>query len=114
MFTSETIQAMKYLTDEQIQSEARVNERNMYVFASTKQSNSHASGWHCMNEILKCLDLKGAERCSQKPSSSCINVKQVTILKKRTRANISTFWSLRTYQQRSLSSPTRVYAAPNP
>ena len=44
MFTSETIQAMKYLTDEQIRREAGVNEKNMYVFASTKQSTSHASG----------------------------------------------------------------------
>ena len=60
MFTSETIQAMKYLTDEQIRREAGVNEKNMYVFASTKQSTSHASGWHCINEILKCLNLKGA------------------------------------------------------
>ena len=60
MFTSETIQAMKYLTDEQIRREAGVNEKNMYVFASTKQSTSHASGWHCINEILKRLNLKGA------------------------------------------------------
>ena len=51
---------MKYLKNEQIRREAEVNEKNMYVFASTKQSTSHASGWHCINEILKRLNLKGA------------------------------------------------------
>ena len=49
---------MKYLKNEQIRREAEVNEKNMYVFASTKQSTSHASGWHCINEILKRLNLK--------------------------------------------------------
>lgn len=60
MFTSKTIQAMKHLTDEQIRREAGVNEKNMYVFASTKQSTGHASGWQCINEIVKRLNLKGA------------------------------------------------------
>ena len=60
IFTSEIIQAMKYLTDEQIRSEAGVNEKNMCVFASTKQNTSHTSDWHFINEILKPLNLKGA------------------------------------------------------
>ena len=54
-------------------------------------------------------------KCNQKPPSNCINASQVTTLKKRTRANLRyfNFWSLKTYQQKSLSSPTRLYAAPH-
>ena len=59
VFPPESIKAMKYLTDKHIRGEAGVNERNEYVFASTQQSESHASGWHCIDDILTRLSLKG-------------------------------------------------------
>ena len=60
MFPPETHMAMKYLTDKEVRKNAGVNITNEYVFASTQQSTSHASGWHCINDILKRLDIKGA------------------------------------------------------
>ena len=60
IFPPETIQAMKYLTDESIRAEAGVHKDNTYIFASTQKSRSHASGWHSINDILKRLSLKGA------------------------------------------------------
>ena len=60
MFPSETIQAMKYLTDQKVRSEAGVHKNNTYIFPSTQNSQGHASGWHSINCMLKRLNLKGA------------------------------------------------------
>ena len=60
IFPYETIACMKYLTDETIRQDAGVHKDNPYIFASTQKSQSHASGWHCINDILKRLCLKGA------------------------------------------------------
>ena len=60
MFPPETHEAMRYLTNEEIRRDAGVKEGNQYIFASTQNSNSHASGWHCINSILERLSLKGA------------------------------------------------------
>ena len=58
-FPSESIQAMKFLTDSQIRKEAGVNEANPYIFASTQHRISHASKWHCINAMLVRLSRKG-------------------------------------------------------
>ena len=60
VFPPETIEAMKFLTNKEVRRHAGVSEQNVYIFASTQQSNSHASGWHCINDILTRLSLKGA------------------------------------------------------
>ena len=59
MFPKETMAAMKFLTDINVRKEAGVRQSNCYVFASTKQSDGHASGWHCINDILIRLNKKG-------------------------------------------------------
>ena len=51
---------MNFLTSEEVRRDAGVLETNKYIFASTQKSNSHASGWHCINTILERLSLKGA------------------------------------------------------
>ena len=53
LFPPDTISAMKRLTDPVIRSSAEINERNLYVFASTKQSLDHVTGWHAVNRISK-------------------------------------------------------------
>ena len=60
MFPTETLSAMKYLVDPEVRWKAGVVTSNDYIFASTQRSDSHASGWHCINDILTRLSLKGA------------------------------------------------------
>jgi len=60
IFPPETIKAMKFLIDKSVRKEAGVNEKNVYVFASTKNSTSHVIGWHCIDEILKRISIQGA------------------------------------------------------
>ena len=60
MFPPECHKALKYLTDKDIRSGAGVCPKNMYIFPSTKKSDSHPDGWHCINDILVKLDKKGA------------------------------------------------------
>jgi len=60
IFPPETIKAMKFLIDKSVRKEAGVNEKNVYVFGSTKNSTSHVIGWHCIDEILKRISIQGA------------------------------------------------------
>ena len=60
LFPPETLQAMKFLTNNEVRKNAAVHDENPYIFASTKNSKSHASGWHSINDILKRLSLTGA------------------------------------------------------
>ena len=60
IFTPETVKGMQYLTNNEVRKSAGVHEKNPYVFASTHNSKSHASGWHSINDILERLSLKGA------------------------------------------------------
>ena len=60
LFPLESMQAMKFLTDGQIKKEAGVNKANPYISAITNHSMSHASCWHCINDMLVCLSRKGA------------------------------------------------------
>ena len=60
IFPPESLSAMKFLTKEEVRKDAGVHPNNRYIFASTQNSESHASGWHCINDILKKLSLSGA------------------------------------------------------
>ena len=60
IFPPESLSAMEFLTKEEVRKDAGVNPNNRYIFASTQISESHASSWHCINEILKKLSLSGA------------------------------------------------------
>ena len=60
MFPPETHQSMMFLTDETVRRHAGMLKENKYIFASTQMSDSHASGWHCINESLQQINLKGA------------------------------------------------------
>ena len=57
-FPSKSIQAIKFLTESQIRKEAAVNGVNLFIFASTQHSMSHANGWHCINDMLVLLSRK--------------------------------------------------------
>ena len=60
MLPPETHRAMKYITDKEVRKGAGVAFSNSYIFASSKGSASHASGWNCINNILVKLQKKGA------------------------------------------------------
>ena len=64
-FPPVTHTAMKYLTDKEIRRNAGVLCTNEYIFASTQNSASHASGWHSINSILERLQIKGAINATQ-------------------------------------------------
>lgn len=51
LFPLETLPAMRYLTNVEVRRNAGVHHENDYIFAITKNSKSHASGWHCINEL---------------------------------------------------------------
>ena len=51
-FTKEVWKGMVFLCDKSIRAQAGVNIKNEYIFASTRGSDSHVNGWHCMNEVL--------------------------------------------------------------
>ena len=59
-FPMETHRAIKYLMDPNIRTEAGVLEANKYMFAATKGSKGHTSGWHCIDASLQRLSLPGA------------------------------------------------------
>ncbi|XP_065651886.1 uncharacterized protein LOC136079657 isoform X2 [Hydra vulgaris] len=65
LFPPECIKAMRYLTNKEVRKNAGIPDENQYIFASTQKSMSHASGWHCINEILIRLDKKGAINATQ-------------------------------------------------
>ena len=50
---------MHFLCDETIRNRAGVSPKNKYIFSSTRGSDSHITGWHCMNDILVSLEMKG-------------------------------------------------------
>ena len=60
IFPPQSIKAMKYLTNAEVRRNCGIHKNNPYIFASTKNSLSHASGWHSINDILTRLSKKGA------------------------------------------------------
>ena len=60
IFPPESLGAMKFLTKDEVREDCGVHPINQYIFASTQNSVSHASGWYCINDILKKLSLSGA------------------------------------------------------
>ena len=60
MFPEESHKALRYLADKDVRSRAGISPNNEYLFPSTKNSLSHADGWHCINDVLMKLDKKGA------------------------------------------------------
>ena len=55
------VKGMQYLTNNEVRKSAGVQKKkNPYIFASTHNSKSHASGWHSINDILERLSLEGA------------------------------------------------------
>ena len=58
-FPRETWNAMHFLCDESNRRQAGVSEKNKYIFSSTRNSDTHVSGWHCVNDILVNLEMKG-------------------------------------------------------
>ena len=57
LFPQDTNKALKYLSDKGNRKTAGIAESNNFVFASTKSSESHCSGWHSVDNICKNFDL---------------------------------------------------------
>lgn len=60
MFPIETHKAMRYLVNTDARENVNIHSTNKYIFASVNQSCNHASGWHCVNEMLVKISRKGS------------------------------------------------------
>ena len=56
---------MKNLIDKEIRRSAGVLCTSEYIFTSTQNSTSHASGWHSINSLLERLQIKGSVNATQ-------------------------------------------------
>ena len=56
----ESTKAMHFLTDQGVCKNVGIPDSNPYIFASTQNRLSHASGRHCINYILLRLHKNGA------------------------------------------------------
>ena len=56
LFPKDVIEPMKLLMNEKLRTNSGVCKANTYVFASTKLSEKHISGWHCIQSL--CTELK--------------------------------------------------------
>ncbi|XP_057296083.1 uncharacterized protein LOC130629325 isoform X2 [Hydractinia symbiolongicarpus] len=54
----DTIDALKKLADPDIRSDVGILPDNNYLFASTRKSEGHTSGWHAVHNIIEKIDLK--------------------------------------------------------
>ena len=57
----DTIPALKKLASVSLRSISGVLPSNKFLFASTQSSESHVSGWHAVNFVVKSLDLKSSD-----------------------------------------------------
>ena len=65
LFPPETLQATKFLTNNEVRKNAGVHNENPYSFTSTKNIKSNDIGWHSINNILKRLPLTGAVKATK-------------------------------------------------
>jgi len=64
-FPKVTHQALKYLSSEEIRSNAGVSPNNPYIFANVQNSEKYANGWHCLNQMLKKIFKEGSFNATQ-------------------------------------------------
>ena len=62
LFPKDTICPLKQLIDEDFRSKYNLSPNKPYVFASSNGSDQHLSGWHCMNNFCKQLNLINASK----------------------------------------------------
>ena len=62
LFPKDTIDALRLLTDETLRSQCGISKENIYVFAPTKNSLKHVSGWHCLQDLCSDLELLSSSR----------------------------------------------------
>jgi len=53
--------ALNQLSDINVRKECGVSCDNQFLFASTKQSEEHASGWHCIYNVMTKVNLEKPE-----------------------------------------------------
>jgi hypothetical protein len=56
LIPQDLVKAMQTLTDTSVRSSSSVQDRNVFIFPSTQNSESHVSGWHAVNRV--CIDAK--------------------------------------------------------
>ena len=58
LIPEDTVQALQFLADQEIRRQSGISETNIYLFASTRKSEDHVSGWHSLHYVCDKLDLK--------------------------------------------------------
>nr|XP_054771810.1 uncharacterized protein LOC129279772 [Lytechinus pictus] len=62
LFPKDTFAAMRTLCDPEVRSTAQINVANPYIFASTKGSEEHFSGWHALNNVCENAGMENKEQ----------------------------------------------------
>ena len=62
IFPKDSIKALKHLATTAYRTEAGIAKDNKYVFASTKNSDRHLSGWHALNGFCIKLNLSSTSK----------------------------------------------------
>jgi len=62
LIPEDTIDSLRILADPALHLSAGISDENIYIFASTKGSKKHASGWHCLNDICEESSLNNSTR----------------------------------------------------
>ena len=58
----DVVDAMNLLESAEVRNACGVDPNNQYIFANTKYSEDHASGWHSLHRIIGKLSLKEPEK----------------------------------------------------
>lgn len=62
LFPEDVISALKLLVDKGMRERCHVSKTNKFVFPSTKNSEAHISGWHCIHDICTELNLNSMSK----------------------------------------------------
>ena len=58
IFPQDTVVALDALADTEVRKNSGINDQNYYLFASTRNSEDHISGWHSLHNVADSLPLK--------------------------------------------------------
>ncbi len=62
LFPSDTVEALKKLTNDEVRKSAGVRDDNTYVFACVNGSATHVTGWHALSKICANADISCKSR----------------------------------------------------
>ena len=62
LIPEDTVECLDVLADKEYRQQADIVQDNLYLFANTRQSEEHTSGWHSLHRIMDKLPLKDPKK----------------------------------------------------